>query len=61
MSETEDKIILRRELSEKIKVTQETIRRWLKSGKLPPLDVHITLRTAGWKYSTLQQAGISLV
>ncbi len=42
-------------------VTSETVRRWMKSGKLPPPDVSLSLKTKGWKLSTLHTAGIGLI
>lgn len=38
-------------------VCGETIRVWIKSGKLPPPEVKLSLRTMGWKRSTLVAAG----
>ena len=62
MSEKQDRVIYRSELYAVMGgVCAQTIRRWLKSGKLPPPDVAISLRTKGWKLSTLQAAGIGLV
>lgn len=42
-------------------VSDETVRRWIKQGKLPKPDVDFSLRTRGWRLSTLHQAGIMLV
>ncbi|UST54935.1 hypothetical protein NF681_07025 [Comamonadaceae bacterium OTU4NAUVB1] len=42
-------------------VSDETVRRWIRQGKLPKPDVDFSLRTRGWKLSTLQKAGINLV
>lgn len=57
----EDRIIYRQDLYEMLKVTSETLRRWIRDGKLPPADVAITQRTMGWRLSTLQAAGIRLL
>ena len=56
-----DKIIFRADLCDQLKVGSEAIRRWIKSGKLPPPDVNISLRTRAWKLSTLEAAGINLL
>lgn len=57
----DDKIIWRKDLCERTKVCSETVRRWLKIGKLPKPDVELSRRTLGWKVSTLRAAGIDLV
>lgn len=57
---TVDRVLWRSELEEKFKVSSETVRRWLKSGKLPAPDVDMTRRSRGWKLSTLRAAGINL-
>jgi len=56
-----DRIIWRTELAALCGVTSETIRRWTKSGKLPPPDVDFSFRTRGWRLSTLQKAGINIL
>ncbi|WP_418648639.1 helix-turn-helix transcriptional regulator [Thauera butanivorans] len=55
-----DPVIWRSDLKETIGVSSETIRRWLKSGKLPQPDVALSSRTMGWRASTLRAAGINL-
>lgn len=57
---TQDRVIWRRELQEKMHVSGETMRRWLRDKKLPEPDVDISSRTKGWKLSTLHAAGILL-
>lgn len=56
-----NRVIYRADLPELFGVTSETIRRWMKAGKLPKPDVAITQRTVGWRISTLQAAGIGIV
>lgn len=55
-----DRVVWRRDLEQKLNVGSETIRRWMKSGKLPKPDVDISRRTRGWRLSTLRTAGINL-
>lgn len=55
-----DKIIYRQELYKMLGVTSESLRGWIKKGKIPPPDIKITQRTVGWKLSTLEAAGIKL-
>lgn len=55
-----DRVIWRQDLKEKIGVHSETIRRWIRSGKLPAPDVTLSRKTTGWKLSTLRAAGINL-
>jgi hypothetical protein len=56
-----DRVIWRSELKKELNVCSETIRRYLRDKKLPPPDVNLSLRTKGWKLSTLRAAGIHLV
>lgn len=59
---TEDRIIWRADLRAALNnVSDETVRRWLKAGKLPTPDVELSNRTKGWKFSTLEKAGINLI
>lgn len=58
---TEDRVIWRLDLQDTLHVSSETMRRWLKDGKLPKPDVAMSRRTLGWRLSTLRAAGINLV
>lgn len=60
MIQQEDRVIWRRELHHRLGVSSETVRRLLKGGKLPKPDVDLSLRTRGWRLSTLRAAGINL-
>lgn len=55
-----DRVIYRAELPGLMNVTSETVRRWLRAGKLPKPDVDLSQRTRGWRLSTLHAAGCSL-
>lgn len=55
-----DRVIWRSDLQRECRVSSETIRRWINSGRLPPPDIPITRRTMGWRLSTLRAAGINL-
>ena len=57
----EDRIIYRQDLYKLMGVTSETLRRWVKDGKIPSADIAISRRTVGWRLSTLQAAGIKLL
>lgn len=59
--EAADRVLWRSELREQLKVSSETMRRWLRDNKLPPADVHLSQRSMGWKVSTLRAAGINLL
>lgn len=60
-NQPDDRTIYRKELMAALNVTSsETIRRWLKSERLPPPDVNLSQRTQGWRVSTLRAAGINL-
>jgi predicted site-specific integrase-resolvase len=53
-------VITRKRLREIMGVHTDTVRRWIKGGKLPPYDVAMSRKSAGWKPSTLAKAGIML-
>ena len=54
-----DQLVMRPELQKMLGgVSSETMRVWIRDGKLPPPDVKITQRTTGWRRSTLRAAGI---
>lgn len=58
----EDRVIWRRDLMAMFGVTSsETIRIWMRNGKLPEPDVNLSQRTKGWRLSTLRNAGLGLV
>lgn len=59
--EVTDRVVYRKELTELLKVSSESIRRYIKRGKLPKPDVELSKHVMGWKLSTLKSAGISLV
>ena len=54
-----DDMIWRRELQRRLDVSSETMRRWLKQGRLPKPDVYVTQKTMGWNRATLRAAGIA--
>ena len=56
MSE-EDRVISRQELYKAFSVTSETLRQWIKKGKIPPPDMAISQRTVAWRASSLRAAG----
>ena len=60
MNEVEDRVIWRADLCTTLRVCSDTVRRYLKDGKLPKPDVELSRRTMGWKLSTLRGAGINI-
>lgn len=56
-----DRVIWRPDLQAMLQVSSETVRRWMKEGKLPKPDVALTQKTMGWRLSTLRKAGVNLV
>jgi hypothetical protein len=56
----DDTIIKPSDLRGTLKVCSETMRRWIKDGKLPPYDVRLSQKTCGWRRSTLVAAGINI-
>ncbi len=57
---SDDTVIWRKDLAKRLQCSSETIRKWMASGKLPKPDVDLSLKTRGWKLSTLRAAGINL-
>ena len=57
----EERLVSRADLCKTLDVHSETIRKWLKSGKLPTPDVALSRKTLMWRLSTLRAAGINLV
>lgn len=55
-----DRIIWRDELQTKLQRSTDTIRRWVKVGKLPKPDYEMSRASIGWNLSTLHQHGIKL-
>jgi predicted site-specific integrase-resolvase len=60
MKQGSDYVILRRHLRERLEVCNETIRQWIRTGKLPPPDVNLSRRVQGWRVSTLRNHGINI-
>lgn len=60
---TDDPIIWRDEFRQKMgkrgkPLSSETVRVWIRDKKVPEPDVQLSLRTQGWKASTLRAAGL---
>lgn len=58
--EPSDPVIWRADLAKRMNRSSETLRQWIKSGKLPKPDVDLSQKTRGWKLSTLRAVGINL-
>lgn len=56
-----DRIVWRDQLQVTMRISSETVRRWLKSGRLPKPDIYPTRQTMGWHLSTLRAAGLDIV
>lgn len=57
---TDDKIIWRDDLQQRLRRSRDTILRWVKSGKLPKPDYELSRYAVGWNLSTLHRHGIKL-
>lgn len=55
-----DRVVHRAELEKTLRVSSETVRRWIAAGKMPKPDVNITRATTAWRLSTLRAHGINL-
>lgn len=61
MAEPVDPIIWRDDLRLALNgISNDTVRRWLKSNRLPKPDIFPTRKTMGWKMSTLIGAGFDI-
>jgi hypothetical protein len=58
MTDENEMIIKRGDLPRLLKVSSDTVRKYIKSGKLPSYDVALSRKTSGWKRSTLVAAGV---
>lgn len=56
----DDPVIYRRDLYKRLRISSETLRRWMRDDKLPKPDVKLSQRSVGWKVSTLEAAGHSI-
>jgi predicted DNA-binding transcriptional regulator AlpA len=56
-----DRVIWRPDLAAMAGVTSQSIKLWIRSGKLPAPDVALSQKTMGWRLSTLRAAGVNLV
>lgn len=57
----QDRIVWRSDLYTLLDVCSETVRQWIKAGKLPKPDVQISTKRMGWRLSSLRASGIGLV
>lgn len=57
---TEDRVLYRPELQQLLGVGPETMRRYMKDGKLPKPDIDFSQKKRGWKLSTLRKAGVNV-
>lgn len=48
-----DRIVWRRDVQRAFACCGETIRRYIQTDRLPPLDINITPKRQGWYHSTL--------
>jgi predicted DNA-binding transcriptional regulator AlpA len=55
-----DRVIWRHNLQSLLSVSSETMRRWIKEGRLPKPDVAMSQKTMGWRLSTLRVSGINI-
>jgi hypothetical protein len=60
MADEQDRVLWRRDLPGEFQVNTETVRRWIKAGKLPKPDVDLSRRSRGWRLSTLRAAGLNI-
>jgi hypothetical protein len=57
----DERPVMRADLCDYFRVkSEDTIRRWAKTGVLPPPDVQIDRRNWGWRRQTLEAAGLPM-
>ena len=57
----EDRILFRADICKALGVCPDTLRRWIRAGKLPEPDIALSRKTQGWRLSTLHAAGVKLL
>lgn len=55
-----DRMVWRSDMRRAMRCSSETIRRYMREGRLPALDVDITSKMQGWRLSTLHAAGVRI-
>ena len=55
-----DRIVWRDQLQGAMRISGETVRRWIRDCKLPKPDIYPTRQCMGWKLSTLRRAGFDI-
>jgi predicted DNA-binding transcriptional regulator AlpA len=58
---TVDRMVYRPELRAALRVSSESMRRWMHDGKLPKPDVYLSAKVMGWRLSTLVRNGIGIL
>ncbi len=61
ISTAEDRILFRTELCKALNISSETLRRWMKMGKIPTPDIDMSQKKRGWRLSTLHAARIGIL
>jgi hypothetical protein len=56
----DEPIIKRSDLPKRLGVHTDTVRRMVKTKRLPNYDVNLSAKTRGWKASTLRAAGVDV-
>jgi len=57
--ETEDRVIWRDELCERLNnIKSDTVRKMIKAGRIPAPDVKLSRKMQGWHISLLRQSGV---
>lgn len=60
MHTTTDPLLTRAEIVARLRISSETMRRWVRDKRIPPPDVDITQKSQQWKLSTLHAAGLRI-
>lgn len=56
-----DPIVWRDQLQEAMRISGETVRRWIRDGKLPKPDIYPTRQCMVWHQSTLRAVGLDIL
>jgi predicted site-specific integrase-resolvase len=56
----DDTLLKRHELVARLRISSDTLRRWLVEKRIPPPDIATTRKNQQWRVSSLRAAGLNL-
>jgi predicted site-specific integrase-resolvase len=56
----DDTLLKRPELVARLRISSDTLRRWLQANRIPPPDINTTRKNQQWRVSSLRAAGLNI-